>query len=141
MGHALCNHYVLLENKSLLRADRKYHRLHQPSKIGGFFSAPRPPVSGFGCGCTHPADPTACGKSLRGAAAAPANLSPDLELKPVANPISLAVSACNCGLPRYLQAFGIDEGRYTKVLKAGWRAGGRGILEKSDKALCLRGNH
>lgn len=98
-------------------------------------------MSGFGCGYTHPTDPTACGKSLRDAAAAPANLSPDLELKPDANPISLAVSTYNCSLPRYLQACGIDEVRYTKVLKAGRRACVRGILERLDKALCLPGNH
>lgn len=65
-----------------------------------------------------------------GAATAPANLSPDSEPKPVANPVILTVSTYNCSLPRYLQAFRIDEALYTKVLKAGQRACVCGIFGK-----------
>lgn len=56
-----------------------------------------------------------CGDGLR----AKAGLSLNTKAKPVADPVSLSLLACNYCLPTYLQVFHIDGVRNGNVLEAG----------------------
>lgn len=128
--------------KDVLRAGGKYRKLDVQNQKWGDFICPRGrPCLALVEDAPTPFGPAACGKSLQGAAPAPARLSPTSESKPAANPVFLAVSAWNRRLPGYLQAFCIGEAPYAKIVKEGQEVCVWGISERSGKAQCPSGNH
>lgn len=88
-----------------------------------------PPASSGGL--ARPAS-SHCGDGLR----AKADLSLNAKMKPVADPVSLSILACNYCLPRYLQVFHIDGVRDGNVLEAG-RSVCKWDVGEAGKSPCL----